>query len=399
MVLTKRLLKLPEKAHFFLFGPRQTGKSTLTREYFPKSKTKFYDLLNSKEFTRLVAAPHLLREEVLSLKKEVTHIVIDEVQRIPSLLDEVHYMIESLSVDKIFVLSGSSARKLKRGGANMLGGRAWTRHLYPLSYQELKENFILDKALSFGTLPSVYHADPETAEEILDSYVETYLEEEIKAEALVRNIGAFIKFLSLAASESGSIINFANISRETNTSAASIKEYYKILEDTLVGSFLLPYSKSTRKRLSKHPKFYFFDTGVLLALRKRTCAQLEPATKEYGDIFEHFIINEIIKLNKYHKTKYELLYYRTSSGAEVDLVLISPDQKTYAIEIRSSENPRDYKGGLKSLQELEPTARLICLSKASNFRRDDDIEVYPWKEGLELLFRVDIQSNCVSQQF
>jgi uncharacterized protein len=387
MANTKRLQKLPEKASFFLFGPRQTGKSTLIRSCFPKNCTKFYDLLDSKEYTRLVAAPYLLREEVLSLNEKITHIVIDEVQRIPSLLDEVHYMIESLSLKKFFILSGSSARKLKRGGANMLGGRAWTRHLYPLSYQELKQNFNLSLALSYGTLPSVYGKDREYAIETLDSYVETYLEEEIKAEALVRNIGAFVKFLSLAASESGSIINYTNISRETNTSAASIKEYYKILEDTLIGSFILPYSKSSRKRLSKHPKFYLFDTGVLLALRKRTCAKLESSTKEYGELFEHFIINEIIRLNKYHKKKFELLYYRTSSGAEVDLIIIDPLGKIFAIEIKASENPRDYKSGLKSFQELEPEARLICLSNCPNYRKDADIDVYPWKEGLEILFR------------
>ena len=386
MGIKNRLTELPRNANFFLFGPRQTGKSTLIKDTFSKSESVYYDLLLSKEYTRLAANPSLLREEVEGLDKKIKYIIIDEVQKIPELLDEIHYLIENSNIKRYFCLSGSSARKLKRVKANLLGGRAWIRNLYPLTHLEIGNDFNLTRALQFGTLPAIYLNSDENAKESLEAYTETYLEEEIKAEAIVRNIGAFVRFLKFAAYESGNIINFSNISRETATSHKTIKEYFQILEDTLVGYFLLPYSKSTRKRLVKHPKFYLFDTGVRNALAKRLSLKLEPGSKDFGDAFEHFIITEMIRLNKYKKKDLEFSFYNTSVGAEVDLIIETPSKKIYAIEIKSRENPsKSDLSGLKSFLEIQPNAVPICLSRAPRKGKIGNIMIYPWKEVFELL--------------
>ncbi|MDA0771434.1 MAG: ATP-binding protein [Cyanobacteria bacterium] len=387
MASKKRLLELPQQAHFFLFGPRQVGKSTLIKHSFCKESSAYYNLLLEKEYTRLVAHPELLAEEVRQLDPQISHVIIDEVQRIPALLNEVHNLIENLDRQIYFVLSGSSARKLKRGQANMLGGRAWTRRLYPLSYSELGEDFDLGRALRFGTLPAIYLNDDEAAQEMLQSYVETYLTEEIKAEAIVRNMGAFTRFLRLAASESGNLLNYSNIAREAATSNQSIKEYFQVLEDTLIGSFLKPYNKSTRKRLVKHPKFYLFDNGVRNALLNNLSDDIIPATYTYGVVFEHFIINEIIKLNRYYKKNWDLSFYRSSNDTEVDLIIEKPDGHTLAIEIKSSENPSkaDLRG-LFSFQEINQDSELICVSRAARAKELGEITVYPWRDFLDKLF-------------
>lgn len=388
MANKKRLAELPQNASFFLFGPRQVGKSTLIKETFNAERSVYYNLLQEKEFTRLIANPSLFGEEVEKLNPKITHVIIDEVQRIPALLNEVHNLIENSKTPRYFILSGSSARKLKRGQANMLGGRAWTRYLYPLTYKELGDDFDLARVLRFGSLPSIYLSNDEAAQEKLESYVETYLTEEIKAEAIVRNVGAFSRFLKLAANESGNLLNYSNISREAATSNQSIKEYFQILEDTLIGYLLEPYDKSTRKRLVKHPKFYLFDNGVRNALIKNLSNEVEPGTYAYGIAFEHFIVNEIIRLNRYYKKNYELSFYRSTNGAEVDLILEDPQGTVLAVEIKSSEVPSkaDLKG-LFSFQEIRPEAKLICVSRAKSQRGLGDITVYPWQEFLEELFK------------
>lgn len=382
----KRQIILPKNANFFLFGPRQTGKSTLIKETFLNEESVYYDLLTSKDYERLLVNPSIFREEVQELDKKIKYIIVDEIQRIPNLLNEVHYLIENSKVTRFFCLSGSSARKLKRGQANLLGGRAWLRYLFPLTHVEIKEKFSLNKALKFGTLPKVYTSDDATAIEILNAYTETYLEEEIKAEAIVRNIATFVRFLRFAANENGNILNYSNISRETGTSYKTIQEYFQILEDTLIGFFLLPYSKSHRKQLIKHPKFYLFDTGIKNALSKKLNIELIPENSEYGKAFEHFIIAEMIRLNKYNKKDFDFSFYRTADGAEVDLIVKTPEGKIYAIEIKSSTNPSktDIKG-LKSFLSIEPKAIPICLSRVERKRRLGDIMLYPWKEGFSVL--------------
>lgn len=385
--MIQRILKLPPNHSFFLFGPRQTGKSTLLKATFDPKNTLYYDLLKSEEYLRLSANPWLFREEILSRDPKITHVVVDEIQRIPQLLNEIHFILEGKAAP-YFCLSGSSARKLKRSQANLLAGRAWTYHLYPLTHKELGALFSLEQALNLGTLPSVYlEQDEESARRTLRSYVETYLKEEIQAEALVRNLGGFLRFLTLASDENGNIINYSNIARETGTTYKTVKEHFQILEDTLIGFMLLPYSKAIRKRLIKHPKFYFFDTGVHRALTKKISVDLERKTSEYGRAFEHFLIAEIIRLARYYELDYEFSFYHSSNHAEVDLVIETPEEITYAIEIKATENP-DLSSlrGLKSFSEVDPKVMLLCACLAPRKRLVAGITILPWQEMFETIF-------------
>ena len=382
-----RILKIPKNNSFFLFGPRQVGKTSLVRVALGCEKQLHYDLLISEEFFRLTARPGLLAEEIAASRAAIDFVVIDEIQRIPGLLDEVHRLMESPN-PPLFVLTGSSARKLKRSGSNMLGGRAWNLKLFPLTHQELGEQFSLGRALSFGTLPKIYLSDDFSAKQYLRSYVETYLKEEIEAEALVRSLGVFLRFLSLAAQESGNILNYATMSRDVATSAKTIREYYSILEDTLIGNFLPAFHKSTRKRLASHPKFYLFDTGILRALNKQLTVPLEPQTSAFGVAFEHFVINEVIRLNSYLQLDFDLSYYRTEHGAEVDLIIERPGQVMLAVEIKSSENPSvsDIRGGLSSFKRIGTKARLICVCTSTRRRQVEDFELMPWQDFFNEFF-------------
>jgi len=372
---------LPLDAHFFLFGARQTGKSTLLHSFFQKETIYYYDLLKTEEFTRLAAHPELLREEVLSRPAHITHIVIDEVQRIPELLNEIHLLIESANAP-YFALSGSSARKLKRSKANLLAGRALSYHLYPLTIEELGQNFSLTKALQYGTLPSVYLEESvQNAQDRLRAYVEVYLKEEIELEAQSRRIGLFIHFLTIAAGENGNALNFSNIARETGTSYQTVKSYFQILEDTLIGKFLFPYQKAARKRLSKHPKFYFFDTGIVRALTKKITVPLEPKTIEFGRAFEHFILLDIMRQAEYRKLDYNFSYYRTEGGSEVDLIIETPKGETFAVEIKSTDTiDSTHLRGLKSFKEICPSAKLCCVSTSPRVINIGEITILPWQE-------------------
>ncbi|MGA1869919.1 MAG: ATP-binding protein [bacterium] len=381
-----RLVRLPENRHFFLFGPRQTGKSTLIKNRFLDDSCIVYDLLHSETYRRLVARPEILRQEITTAlsQKEISHVVIDEVQKIPELLDEVHALIE-LPVSCSFILSGSSARKLKRVHANMLGGRAWTYKLFPLSYFEVGSNFDLRRALRFGTLPSIYCAQNDfDRKEILRSYITTYIDEEIKLEAQLRNIGGFLRFLSIAASENGNMVNFSNIARETGVKHLTVKSFYQILEDTLVGYFLLPYGKSIRKKMAKHPKFYFFDTGVVSALTNKLNLPVEEKSSEYGQSFEHFFINEVVKINEYYRLDFDISFYRTERGAEVDCIITTPSGRIIAIEIKSIDSPRSvHCKGLMSFYECTNNAELILACQAPRPLQIGNVMALPWQQALE----------------
>lgn len=386
--MVHRTIKLPKDRSFFLFGPRQVGKSSLLKTLFSSDTTALYDLLDSDLYFQLLARPALLKEQINKLDKNITHIIIDEIQRVPELLNIVHQIIES-NKPRTFILSGSSARKLKRESANMLGGRALTYSLYPLTHKELGSAFDLQRALEFGTLPAVYlDHDDEMAREMLKSYVTTYLEEEIKAEAKLRNLGSFIRFLDLAASENGNIISYSNIAGDVHCDYKTVQEYYQILEDTLVGFFLPGYSKSTRKQISRAAKFYFFDTGVQRALASKLSTPLIRKTKDYGKVFEHFFIAEMIRLISYSRKDYDLSYYRTKDDAEVDLIVDRADGKCFAIEIKSSDSVRVNKlTGLRSFKEIRPDAELLCASLVSMACGDDEITVLPWQQVIERVLR------------
>jgi predicted AAA+ superfamily ATPase len=382
----KRSIKLPDHKTFFLFGPRQTGKSTLLREKIKGKKSLIYDLLDSENFRRLNARPELLRAELAAalLKGPVTHVMIDEIQRVPALLNEVHSLIETHK-DICFALSGSSARKLKRSHANMLGGRAWTFHLYPLTCQELGKHFDLARTLGFGTLPAVYLAqDNADRIEILKSYVDTYIREEIEVEAQLRNIGTFLRFLPMVASENGAQINFLNIAREISTSHNTVRAYYQILEDTLLGFFLYPFTKSVRKKIARHPKFYLFDCGIVRAILKKTSAPMIEESEEFGRAFEHFLICEIQRINEYLRLDLDISFFRTESGSEVDCVLQFPSGEIWAIEIKSTINPSSsHCSGLRSFHEHYPKAQCFLACRTPRAVQVGCFIALPWQELLD----------------
>jgi uncharacterized protein len=391
MAYVPRIIELPKNYSFFLFGPRQVGKSSLIQERFSKEATMVFDLLDFSLLRQLTRNPQSFKEAIDSRSKKISHVIVDEVQKLPWILDEVHRIIETSKNPPFFILTGSSARKLKKSGVNMLGGRAIEKFLFPLSYIELKKNpcqsFSLNKVLELGSLPLVYLSDSEKlSKQILKSYVNTYIKEEIKEEALVRNLDAFGDFLLFASEENGNLLNYANIAGDVGVSANTIKEYYRILEDTLMGFTLQPIKKSIRQRISKSPKFYFFDTAIPRALSGKIKAPLLKGAKDYGRAFEHWLIKEIIFGSKTLDLDYRFSFYRVDENTEVDLVIEKPNGELLAIEIKSKNNPqaKDLKG-LQSFAKIFPEAKLICASQINYEIKHGEIRILPWDQLLEEL--------------
>ncbi len=377
-----RLRKFTKTQSFFLFGARGTGKSTLLTERFDSQYCAWFDLLDSKVEDLFYHDPGQLYAIVKALPQETTHVVIDEIQKVPKLLDEVQRLIEE--TDKVFILTGSSARKLKRGGANLLAGRAFVYHLFPLSCFELKTHFDLEKAVRWGTLPKIFSlASDLDKEEYLRAYASTYLKEEIWDEQVIRKMPAFRRFLEVAAQCNGKVINYANISRDVGVDEKTVKEYFVVLEDTLVGFFLEPFHNSFRKRLVGKPKFYFFDTGVVRSLSRRQSIPLVPKTTAYGDAFEHYILLEFIRLGSYFQPEYRYSYIRTENDVEVDLVVERPGKPLLCIEIRSSDtiSENDVRSFGKFTKDI-PNCEAIVLSQDRFMKQFDHIKCYPWQQGL-----------------
>lgn len=395
-ITIQRTLSLPKAKTFFLFGPRQTGKSTLLEQTFDTAPHCVrYNLLHSETSSRLQARPELFRMEIAAAVNlnAVLLVIVDEIQKVPAILDEVHWLIEKYKTIT-FALSGSSARKLKRMHANMLGGRAWTLRLHPLTVQELGAAFDLQRALQFGTLPGVYYAEDDISRsELLRSYVETYMREEIEVEAQVRNLGAFLRFQALVGSENGAQVNFLNIAREISISRDVVRGYYQILEDTLLGFFLMPFAKSVRTKLAKHPKFYFFDCGVVRALQKKLNTSLIEESEDYGRAFEHFIICEIIRYNDYHRLDLDISFYRTITGTEVDCILVLPSGELWAIEIKSTKSPATkHCAGLRSFLESFPAARCMLACRVEQPVLLGDIIARPWMDVLREIAQLGIRT-------
>lgn len=378
----QRLLKLPLSASqtCFLWGPRQTGKSTLLRLLFPDARR--YDLLLADEFRRLVNRPESMREELaaegITGNNQGQPIIIDEVQKAPGLLDEVHWLIENRGLR--FILCGSSARKLKRGHGNLLGGRAIRYELFPLVYPEIPD-FSLERALNHGAMPRHYKS--EDPARMLSSYIDDYLREEIAAEALTRNIGAFGRFLEVAAISNGEMVNFVNIARDCSVSAPTAKGYFEILEDTLLGRFLPSFRKKAKRRVIHAPKFYFFDIGILAALIHRQ--QVAPGSELFGRAFEHFIFLELTAQAGYSETGHSISYWRTASGIEIDFVLGDAE---IAIEAKAVPFVQQHHlKGLRAFKEDFTPRRAICVSLDPKPRKtEDNIEILPWKKFLEELW-------------
>ncbi len=377
MLSRKINLQDAENDSIFLWGARQTGKSTLLKMQFPDSH--YIDLLKSDEFERYNRRPAFLREE-LSLLPKGELVIIDEIQKIPALLDEVHWLMSNHNLR--FILSGSSARKLRRSGVNLLGGRAIRKHLYPFVSAEIPD-FDLVKACNDGMLPRHYLV--ENASERLHAYVGDYLQQEIKAEALTRNLNTFSRFMEVAALSNGEMVNYNNIASECGVSAPTVKEYFSILEETLIGYTIPGFTRNIKRRVIQSPKFYYFDVGIANFLLKRTA--LNPGSPEFGHAFEHFIMQEIIAYLGYFRPRLSLSYWRTTSGYEVDAIIGNAET---AIEIKSSgEVQSHHTKGLKAFSEEFPDARLIVVSLDKYPRRTNNIEIYPALQFLSMLWNDD----------
>ncbi len=320
----------------FLFGPRQTGKTWIIKNSL--NKYRYFNLLDTKTYTQFTYSPHLLRELITDDDKIV---IIDEIQRLPVLLNEVQLLIDEKNIH--FLLTGSSARKLKRKGINLLGGRARIRDLHPLIFKELSDYFNLGKALNVGLLPSIYFSD--APYEDLESYIGTYLQQEVAAEALVRNIPAFSRFLTISALSNSRIINYTNIANDARVPSSTIQEYFQILRDTLIGDDLPVWKKSLKRKAISTSKFYFFDIGVTRFLQKRK--NLSCGTVEYGEAFETYIHHEIKSYLDYTKNG-DLFYWRSDNGKEVDFII--NDSTAIEVKSKSTISPKDSKG-LRALKE------------------------------------------------
>lgn len=374
----------------FIFGPRGAGKSYLAKNILREHKNnRTIDLLLSEQYSRYLSNPALLRIELEKAIAETVQstpllVLIDEIQRVPEILNSVHWLLENKKGLVHFILTGSSARKIKRNDrdTNLLAGRAWVMKLHPLTPFEV--DLDLERALQYGTLPGIYFLKGAPVNE-LKSYIYTYLNEEIKQEALVRKYESFHRFLEVAGQMNGEPINFTKIAKLSLCSVKTAQGYFSILEDTFIVHKLEAWSRSVKKQLTESPKYYFFDCGVLNGIRGELGSELKESSYRAGKLFESFIIQNILRLNDYLEKDFRAYHWRTKEGKEVDLVLSrNPLTPTIAIEIKSSVAPaiEDLKG-LVSFKSEFPNCRLVCLCKTPEaYDLDNSIEVLPWKAGI-----------------
>ena len=372
--ITKRILEinLPVNRSAFLWGPRKTGKTYWINKHYKDDM--IIDLLKTDVFADYASRPSLLREQYQAYHGLV---VIDEIQMVPDLLNEIHWLIENSDVS--FLMTGSSARKLRRGHANLLGGRAWRYTMAPLTYGETK-GFDLEQVITSGLLPP-HFLSPDPVQD-LRSYVADYLKEEIAAEAVVQSMPTFSEFLRVASLTSGELLNYTNVGRETGVSAKVVRNYFQILEDTLLGFRTSPWRKAKNRRLIETEKFYLFDVGVTNYLSRRAP---RIGTPEFGKSFEHYILMELKAYQAYRNPELDIRYWRTSSGFEVDFIL---GDMNLAIEVKASQKiHRGHTRSLKALQEEYSIGRIVIVSLEKHPRRlDSSIEVLPWQTFLEILW-------------
>jgi predicted AAA+ superfamily ATPase len=329
--------------------------------------------------------PRIILEKWKSTPKE--WIVIDEVQKIPKLLDIVHIGIEEHNIK--FALTGSSARKIKHGSSNMLAGRAFMFNMFPLTSFELGTAFNIDEVLNFGTLPKLYSfTDDIDKKRFLKSYALTYLKEEVQQEQLVKKLDPFRKFLELSAQVNGEVINYSNIAKACNVDHKTVQSYYQILNDTLLGFFLDTYSGSIRTKQIVSPKFYYFDNGVVRALQGQLESLLTPATYGYGKVFEHFVILECLKISNYLEKDYKFSYLRSNTGLEIDLIIEKPNKETFFIEIKSSKSiqEKDYKNLVLIKGEVSNSFLYIFCQEEGSRITEHGIKIINWQEGIKELF-------------
>ena len=384
MEFVKRVLNidLPPKQSAFLWGPRKTGKSTYLKSVFPHSL--IYDFLQTDVFLEFSKNPSLLRERLLAKDSSVLNcpVILDEVQKVPQILDEVHWLIENKGLR--FILCGSSARKLKRGKANLLGGRAWRFEMFPLVSVELEDLNLL-RALNHGLIPA--HYLQENYQKSLRGYTQDYLKEEVFNEGLTRNIPAFSRFFDAMGYSHGQLTNYSNIAREVGVDSKTVKEYYQILVDTLLGYMVEPFKRRQgRQVISRAPKFYLFDVGVAGAITKQ---QLTTEKGEwFGKAFEHFILMEILAYNSYNEVDFDINFWRTKSGLEVDFIL---GRGEVAIEIKgaSQVHKRELRPLDAFIEEYSPkSAIVVCNEREERIFRN--IRILPWRKFLRDLWQEKI---------
>lgn len=365
-----------EKKSHFLFGPRQTGKTFLIRQLLPEARR--YDLLDSSVYLALSQRPTRLAEELMPADRLV---VIDEVQRLPILLNEVHRLIEERGVR--FLLTGSSARRLRQGGVNLLGGRARTRYLHPLTYRELGAHFDLRRAVERGLLPAIYFSDDAKAD--LDAYTGTYLQQEIVAEGATRNIPAFSRFLRVAAHCNATLVNFTNVANDAQVPRTTVYEYFEILRDTLILHEVPAWRLSKKRKPLASSKYYFFDVGVASALQGRLA---RPGTPDFGVAFETWLAHELIAWRDYMSGE-TVSHWRSSSGFEVDFIIGDHT----AVEVKAKENlsAQDLKS-LHALAEEKKLKRYLCVSLEPRRRRVEGISILPYRAFLDVLWAGEFSS-------
>jgi uncharacterized protein len=372
-----RILKLPLAfdQSIFLFGPRGTGKTSWIKQNLPNSL--YIDLLDFSFYKSLSSQPNRL--EKLIPKNYHDWVIIDEVQRSPLLLNEVHRLIEHKKFK--FLLTGSSARSLHRKGVNLLAGRALRYNLYPLTIQELKDDFDLAQTLNYGLLPSIYTS--ENPQKYLETYVQTYLREEVLQEGIIRNIQAFINFLETASFSQGSILNYSEIARETGNNRQTVMNYFSILDDLLLTTHLLPFTKHAKRRMISHPKFYYFDCGIYRILRPKGI--LDKPEEIEGAALETIFLHSLRAINDYYELGYNIYYWRTADGTEVDFVLYG-EKGFHAFEIKRTNTitPKILRG-LKSFKKDYPQATLHLVFGGDHQEFHDEITVWPFIDALKKL--------------
>jgi len=380
-------IQLPKRVSIFLWGARQTGKSSYLKHHFKQAT--YYDLLKNSEFIRLTKKPDLLREETLAQiqgqKKSSHTVIIDEIQKIPALLNEVHWLIEN--TDCQFILCGSSARQLKTQTTNLLGGRAWQYYFHPLVYPEVPQLDLL-KALRHGLLPNHYLAQQQYIDEYLRAYVDVYLTDEIRNEGLVRNLQGFARFLELAGLCNTEMLNFTNIARDCGVSRITVQSYFQILLDTLLGYYIYPIEhKIKRDIIMATPKFYFFDVGIANFLAQQQITNLSGPIA--GKSFENYIAMELVAYKNISRKTFTIKYWRTKSGLEVDFVL-GKSQVAIEVKISTTVHLQDLKG-LITFCEENPQTTAIVVSQDARERllkteNQHDILILPWKKFLTKLW-------------
>jgi predicted AAA+ superfamily ATPase len=380
-----RVLSPGKSNSFFLFGPRGTGKTTLLKGLFQPNEALFIDLLDPSEEDLFSRNPGELSARAAALPESVSWVVLDEIQRAPRLLDVVHKLIESSG--RKFAMTGSSARKLRRGASNLLAGRAFIHYLHPLTHREIGESFDLEGALHWGTLPRIHGLkDPGDKEKYLRAYALTYIKEEITAEQVLRKLGPFRQFLEVAAQGNGKIINFSKIAEDVGVDTKTVQSYFSVLEDTLIGILLPPFHASIRKRQRSNPKFYFFDPGVKSALDRSLGIPLQDGTYAFGKAFEHFVVLEALRLSSYRDADWAFSYLRTKDDAEIDLVVERPGLPVALIEIKSNRLVRERDA--RPLDRFVPafgTCEAFLWSRDPHPKKLGNVWCFPWEEGLRKL--------------